>query len=1010
MAFTLNRRLAQLVDSDGKLNSGKVPDNEITSDHLHTSFELSASHVSSTIEVDDLIGVNQHLETTDDVQFNNLTLTGSLRGPATMTIDPAAVGDNTGTLVIAGNLQVDGTTTTINSTTLDVDDLNITLASGAADSAAANGAGLTIDGASATLLWSSSDDRFNFNKSVGVAGTLRAVGSDSTVNNYAGIFRNSGGQNIMLMRNDGVVLLQQSYLYVNNSNGIYTDGPIIARSGILNDTSGQPLLVDDNLDITGNLTVDHGNWTGAPVVNVSTDQFDAGASFATGSFVLFGEHDGTKDKMLSLKKNSSDIFSVNSSGRVGIGTGDADGDLHLNVTDAEIRLQHAGNSYFQRIFTDSNNKLHFGTGANGAIQMSLETNALEFAATSVHASNGNVLINIPDRAATIYNIGDRGNITIQASSATSGGQAMSGGRVLINAGNSNNGQSGDVIVSSGSNIINANDSGKIRFNIGGRTSSEEAMRIHANGNVGIGVTDPGARLELDNPSAFTNMIEYGNVTWNQNTGHGLVAVNRGSDGYVQLQITSGVDNADVFTIRNSGTGAAVQHNLLSNGNAYHAGNVGIGQNNPKTTLNLAANNSGQGAILTLENTDTSITSNDIIGQIDFYANDGSNNGTGAKVNIKGIATSTAGTITALTFGTADSASSTGVERMRIDGSGNVQIGTSNPSGNKAITIQAGTDSSASLRLKNDAHDWDVNCQTNDNFAIYSHTDTTERLIINPSTEITLKPNNGTVIVDGGTADYEPAKVELQGRAFGGDITAKYEVSDGGAVFFGSTTNHDVRFIQNNTERMRITTNGETRRNYSSNTDNSKKWWSTSNNNFGEVYEYDYGTNLYFKKTRSVSGYSEMLLHGRYMPNQYDVSFELKSNITPGVYRHFGIALNHIGSGNSSTFDYLVLRQHPSSSTNNQVRLDLTTGTTGDTSGSSVPNFHDGTKRKIMIQKRANTIRMQVHELNGTVFTYGTITGITWTNSSGYFGFNIYESADSYSFAEISNLTFYDVIA
>ena len=95
-----------------------------------------------------------------------------------MTIDPAAVGDNTGTLVIAGNLQVDGTTTTINSTTLDVDDLNITLASGAADSAAANGAGLTIDGASATLLWSSSDDRFNFNKSVGVAGTLRAVGSD----------------------------------------------------------------------------------------------------------------------------------------------------------------------------------------------------------------------------------------------------------------------------------------------------------------------------------------------------------------------------------------------------------------------------------------------------------------------------------------------------------------------------------------------------------------------------------------------------------------------------------------------------------------------------------------------------------------------------------------------------------------------------------------------------------------------------------------------------------------
>jgi len=103
-----------------------------------------------------------------------------------------------------------------------------------------------------------------------------------------------------------------------------------------------------------------------------------------------------------------------------------------------------------------------------------------------------------------------------------------------------------------------------------------AVTIKSNGNVGIGVTNPDARLELDNPSAFTNMIEYGNVAWNNNTGHGLVAVNRGSDGYVQLQITSGVDNADVFTIRNSGTGANIQHNFLSNGNAYHAGNVGIG--------------------------------------------------------------------------------------------------------------------------------------------------------------------------------------------------------------------------------------------------------------------------------------------------------------------------------------------------------------------------------------------------------------------------------------------------
>jgi hypothetical protein len=94
----------------------------------------------------------------------NIVTTGYLAGPATFTIDPAAVGNNTGTVVIAGNLQVDGTTTTINSTDLTVDDINITIASGAANAAAADGAGITIDGAGATLTYQASDDTWQFNK------------------------------------------------------------------------------------------------------------------------------------------------------------------------------------------------------------------------------------------------------------------------------------------------------------------------------------------------------------------------------------------------------------------------------------------------------------------------------------------------------------------------------------------------------------------------------------------------------------------------------------------------------------------------------------------------------------------------------------------------------------------------------------------------------------------------------------------------------------------------------
>lgn len=106
-----------------------------------------------------------HDPSTGDTQIsNNITLTGELRGPSTFIIDPAGIGDATGLLQIKGDLQVDGTTTTINSTTLDVDDLNITVAKGAANSSAANGAGLTVDGANATFTYDSANDEWQMNK------------------------------------------------------------------------------------------------------------------------------------------------------------------------------------------------------------------------------------------------------------------------------------------------------------------------------------------------------------------------------------------------------------------------------------------------------------------------------------------------------------------------------------------------------------------------------------------------------------------------------------------------------------------------------------------------------------------------------------------------------------------------------------------------------------------------------------------------------------------------------
>jgi hypothetical protein len=72
--------------------------------------------------------------------------------------------ETTGDVIIGGNLTVNGSSSTINSTELTVEDLNITIASGAPDAASANGAGITVDGANATIIYNGIADTWVFNK------------------------------------------------------------------------------------------------------------------------------------------------------------------------------------------------------------------------------------------------------------------------------------------------------------------------------------------------------------------------------------------------------------------------------------------------------------------------------------------------------------------------------------------------------------------------------------------------------------------------------------------------------------------------------------------------------------------------------------------------------------------------------------------------------------------------------------------------------------------------------
>jgi len=110
------------------------------------SLIASASSQNSRITVLEGTGTKQGVGTTNDVTFNSVTTTANV--------------------TIGGDLVVQGNTVTLNTATLVVEDKLITLASGSTNAAAANGAGIEVAGATATITYQSTPDAWQFNKPI----------------------------------------------------------------------------------------------------------------------------------------------------------------------------------------------------------------------------------------------------------------------------------------------------------------------------------------------------------------------------------------------------------------------------------------------------------------------------------------------------------------------------------------------------------------------------------------------------------------------------------------------------------------------------------------------------------------------------------------------------------------------------------------------------------------------------------------------------------------------------
>jgi hypothetical protein len=100
------------------------------------------------------------------------------------------MGSSAGTVTVQGNLTVNGTTTTINSTVLSVDDKNIVLADGNSSDASADGGGITLKGLTdKTWNWVDATDAWTSSEHINLASgkVLKIAGTEVlSVSQYTG--------------------------------------------------------------------------------------------------------------------------------------------------------------------------------------------------------------------------------------------------------------------------------------------------------------------------------------------------------------------------------------------------------------------------------------------------------------------------------------------------------------------------------------------------------------------------------------------------------------------------------------------------------------------------------------------------------------------------------------------------------------------------------------------------------------------------------------------------------
>jgi hypothetical protein len=292
---------------------------------------------STGLDMDGRLDVGKDLRIRgDDSNANQGVVRFHTNSNGQLFIDPANDGSNTflfntnGNLTVPGDLIVSGSTTTLNTATLDVEDKNITLNKGSGDtSGSANGAGITIQDAvdasnDATILWDASNDEFDFSHQVN-APTLQLSSHTFNATNATVNSTNTSinSTNITVGNNttDDVRIGQETLNITGGKVGIGVTGP------------GQKLDVRG-----GNIAVGgYGGGTDYGIIFTPADSSTYWHIYNdTGGELVFGRN---------ATVGSTEHARFDSNGSLGLGTNNPSEKLHvagsllLDASSAEINLK-----------------------------------------------------------------------------------------------------------------------------------------------------------------------------------------------------------------------------------------------------------------------------------------------------------------------------------------------------------------------------------------------------------------------------------------------------------------------------------------------------------------------------------------------------------------------------------------------------------------------------------------------------------------------------------------------